>query len=477
MNAILKELTKVYYESGETEAKIELTRHSDAIAAMQGADWVAFKAEVSKFFKVSEADYKEIRKQNTVKITRSDDWSLALTRDKQGEVRTGLRNCSVAISEHPALEGGIGFNGFLQRPCFLKNMPFMPEVSIESGGYAELDGTKLAQISVWLAHNVQEFTEASIIKSITEASMRNSFNPLVEKLVQFNTEWDQKPRLDNWLFDYLNAEAHDNIDEQEEKKYIKRVGAMWMIGAVARAFEAGCKVDTMLILEGEQGDGKSSLLNELSLGYFLELTTSLVRSKDVVDSMLGKWIVELPELKALSGDTDSNKAFLTKQTDKERLSYERFGKDFPRRCIFIGTTNEDRYLKDLTGNRRFWPVKVGRAEKSKLKEDLAQLWGEAVQRYSDGERWWMDNEEDKDIAKIAGIIQGMKQDYDESQDDLEAWLEGMKHVKSSFVWSNFFKGSQERFGKPEQMRVAKVMRSCGWKRSTKGTERVWRCPE
>ena len=107
------------------------------------------------------------------------------------------------------------------------------------------------------------------------------------------------------------------------------------------------------------------------------------------------------------------------------------------------------------------------------------MWGEAVERYSSGERWWLDenDEEDKEVIETSLEIQGMKQDYDEAADDLEMFLEGMKEVRSSFVWSSFFKGSPDKFGLNEQKRVGKALRTCGWKRTTKKkdgrSEKVW----
>lgn len=460
-------------ELGEEQAKVELTRYSDEISKYQGPEWVSFKTQIKQIIKISEADLKELKKSSPVQIS-VNTWSNALDFDREGEIKTGLKNCSIVIDKHPEIEGGIGFNDFLQRPCFTKNMPFMSDIKLKEGDFIEFDDTKLAQISVWLAHNAAEFKDGNIIKSVTDSAMRNRFNPLAQKLMECNEKWDEKPRLDTWLFDYLNAGYHDGIDEQHEKEYISRVGAMWMISAVARAFSPGCKVDTMLILEGKQGEGKSQFIEELSFGYFVDLTTNLSRSKDVVDQLFGKWIVELPELKSFSNDANSNKAFLARRKDSERLSYAKFSKDFPRRCVFIGTTNDDRYLKDLSGNRRFWPVKVGKADRAKLKEDIDQLWGEAVERWSKGERWWLEEKEDKNIIQTSNLIQGIKLEEDELKSSLELFLDDMEFITTEDVWTKFYRGEVNRFNKSEQMRVADSIRSCGWVRGKKGSRRGWK---
>jgi putative DNA primase/helicase len=467
LKEIIQKIREVAILEGFSEAKKALTLYSEEIQKLHGPKWVEFKTEVKQITKISEADLKEIRKTDKGSIRSPTDWRAYLDVDNKGEVVKGIKNCSVVFDHHPSLVGKIKFNTFLQRVCLTDNMPFMPDIKLKPGEFYEFDDNKLSQVNKWLAHETQQFSKTDIIDSITSTALENNFNPLADKLMSFYENWDEKPRLDTWLFDYLNAKTHDGIDEQNEKEYISRVGAMWMISAIARVFQPGSKVDTMLILEGMQGKGKSSFINDLSLGYFLELTTNLSKSKEVVNQMLGKWIIELPELKALSGDSDANKAFLTKPTDNERLSYARYGKDFPRRCVFIGTTNEDRYLKDITGNRRFWPVKVGKADRKKLKEDIGHLWAEAVQRYLDGERWWFDEDEDADLVSTSLKIQGIKQDYDETVDQLQKYLEDFESVRSLEVWMGFYKGTVDRFDSKEQMRLGKAMRLCGWERSTK----------
>ncbi len=471
MNEICQKIRAAYIEMGPDDAKIELTRFAEEISKIHGPDWIAFKTEIKKIIKISDKDLNELKKVTTTtgNSVQKGNWDFDLDLDKEGNIKAGIKNCSIVIDNHPTLKFGIQFNTFLQRICITKDMPWMKDVTInKEGDYVEFDDNKLAQINKWLAHQATQFTKSDIIDSMTDTALENNFNPLSDKLMQCFEGWDGKPRLDTWLFDYLDAKTHEGMNEELEKKYISRVGAMWMISAIARAFHPGSKVDTMLILEGIQGKQKSSFISDLSLGYFLELTTSFVRSKDVVDQLFGKWIVELPELKALSGDSDANKAFLTRQNDKERLSYAKFSKDFPRRCVFIGTTNEDRYLKDITGNRRFWPVKVGKANREKLKQDIIQLWGEAVSRYTDEERWWFDDDEDSELIDMALRIQGIKQDYDETVDQLNAHLNKLKSgkVTSAEIWTDFYGGSMDRFNKNEQMRVAKALRLCGWERST-----------
>jgi len=211
------------------------------------------------------------------------------------------------------------------------------------------------------------------------------------------------------------------------------------------------------------------------MGYFLELTTSLNRTKEVVDLMLGKWLIEMPELRALSGDSDANKAFLTKRSDKERLSYQQFGKDFPRRCVFIGTTNNDDYLKDSTGNRRYWPIKTGACKKDELKKEIPQIWAEAVNRYKAGESWWFkDTKEDKRISDIAEQVQGIKRERDDLEEEVSKYIAPKEDVKSIEIWRNVYNGSNNNFTKDKQMELGRILRVLNWETFSTGGERKWR---
>lgn len=453
-------IDNVKSKDSKSEAALALVSHSETIRSLQPTQWLELKLKVREFVSMSKAEMEEIRKTPRKDVVVFDgDLDLG---DK-GEVLGNLKNCSKILEFSEGITGAIKHNSFLQRPCIVKEVPFLRSIQIKEGGFVELDDDIVAQLRVWLADEYAQFSKESIIDSIVNVSQNNRFNPLLNKLEKCWEQWDGKPRLDTWLFDYCNATYHDDcgVDREDEAKYIKAVGACWMISAVARAADQGCKVDNMLILEGIQGGQKSSFIEDLSLGYFLELTTSINKTKDVVDLMFGKWIVEMPELKALKGDDEGNKAFLTKRSDKERLSYARFSKDFPRRCVFIGTTNDDKYLRDSTGNRRYWPVKVGICDRKKLAKDIQHLWGEAYFRYLKNEKWWL---EDESIISVAQQIQGIKQEIDEMSHRVQVYCEQEDFIMSVDVWKNVFKGQESSFDKKSQMRVGSIMTELGYER-------------
>ena len=159
----------------------------------------------------------------------------------------------------------------------------------------------------------------------------------------------------------------------------------------ARAFEPGCKADHALILEGRQGAGKSTACSILALRaeWFTDEIADL-GSKDSAQDLPGKWIIELGELSAMGKSAvERIKGFIARSSDHYRPSYGRNSQDFPRGCIFIGSTNATS-TSDTTGNRRWWPVTVGDIKLDALRQDVPQLWAEAVAAYKAGEEWWLD---------------------------------------------------------------------------------------
>jgi hypothetical protein len=205
----------------------------------------------------------------------------------------------------------------------------------------------------------------------------NAFHPVRDYLD--GLEWDGKERLDTWLIDY--GEAPDN-------DYVRAVGALMLIAAVRRIRHPGCKFDEMVVLEGPQGSERSTMLATLAVkpDWFSDDLPLNAESKVVIERLNGRWIVEAAELSGMrKGDIEHIKAFLSRQTDRARMAYGRFPVEAARQCIIVGTTNDSTYLRDLTGNRRFWPVLTPGWRLRDLKRDRDQLWAEAAAREAERE--------------------------------------------------------------------------------------------
>jgi hypothetical protein len=229
---------------------------------------------------------------------------------------------------------------------------------------------------------------------VSEAARRNSYHPVKNYLASL--KWDGEPRVDEWLITYCGAKA---------TPYVRAVGALTLIAAVRRIREPGCKFDEMLILESQQGTEKSMLLELLAANseWFTDDLPLNSDTKVVIERLRGRWIVEAAELSGMrKADVEHLKSFLSRQKDCARPAFGRKPTELLRQCIIVGTTNHKEYLKDQTGNRRYWPVAVGELKTAVLRSDRDQLWAEAAEREAAGESIRLKRELWKDAAEEQG---------------------------------------------------------------------------
>jgi predicted P-loop ATPase len=241
------------------------------------------------------------------------------------------------------------------------------------------------------------------VKAAMRAGTFRAFDPVREYINDL--AWDGTARIGRWLETHFGAVPDDDDDETtqaQERQWNEEVGKRFLISAVARVYDPGCQVDTILIAEGAQGIGKSSAFRAL-LPNDDWFATDLpdIKGKDAVHHVLGPWIIELDELDALNRrETTSVKSYISRRTDRARLSYGRLATNHPRRVVFAGTTNEDAYNQDATGGRRYWPFRVRNTiDVQAIEQDRDQLWAEAVALYRAGHPWHLDGDELQTIAK------------------------------------------------------------------------------
>lgn len=316
---------------------------------------------------------------------KCDEWQTRLkVNHKTGEADPTIENALLIIQNDPRLRGTFATNEFSARPVLRRDVPWRPRGSVRDTRngepWADTDdaGLRLYLESVWNLKARQAIQDAWSIEC-----GRQAFHPVREYLESL--VWDGTDRLDTMLIRWMGA---------EDTEFNRAAARKWMCAAVARIYEPGRKFDNMLVLVGQQGIGKSSLARALSRGWF---TDSIQRldGKDAYESLRGVWIVELAELAATKrSETETIKNFISKAEDTYRPAYGRHTVVFPRQCLFYGTTNDPDFLKDKSGNRRFWPVEVSGFDNGRLQgleEEVGQLWAEAVVRYRAGESLWMDN--------------------------------------------------------------------------------------
>jgi predicted P-loop ATPase len=252
----------------------------------------------------------------------------------------------------------------------------------------------VVRVAVWLEKAYKcRVSAARVHEQVVTLGSENRYHPVVNWLDTL--EWDGEPRLARWLHQYLGAD-----DCALHGEY----GMRMMISAVARARHPGCKVDTMLILVGGQGQRKSSSIAALchDPGWYTSTLIDLTDPKGAAERMQGSAIVEIGELSTMRrGDQGAIKQALTTQVDRFRPAYGRCTVSRARACILIGTTNEKTILSDSTGSRRFWPVDVGQCLPDLIERDRDQLWAEADRLYLSGERWWLGEEVEAERSESA----------------------------------------------------------------------------
>lgn len=290
--------------------------------------------------------------------------------------------------------------------------------------------------------------------AIDRVCRENAYNPVVDYLNSL--KWDGTPRLERWMQKLLGA---------PDTPFVRLVGPKLLISAVARALKPGCKVDTVLVLEGEQGLKKSSAIAALfGEDHTAESVSLFDQHNKMVMQMMGAWVVELAEFVAIARKEQGGvKGLISMRSDRVVLPYAKLASTHPRRCVFVATINPDDigYLTDNTGNRRYWPVTVTEIDMEGIALRRDQLWAEAMELYRNGARWWLEGDENN----LAAGEQGERQEDDAWAPILEKKLMMFKEVTTDLALTELGI-PHERKDKRAQMRVASALAQIGFKRTT-----------
>lgn len=318
------------------------------------------------------------------------DWKQALIRDPNTQaILAELSNVYLILGNHHKWKGVIYFDDFAHSVMKAAPPPFEKS---EAGEWRDHDDSMTA---VWFATEVgvRKLRTPLVAEGVQTMAQQQKRNPLKEYLL--GLKWDGTKRIGTWLIDCLGAgpftEDMSQGDIERLQIYLRLVGGYWLMGAVKRALQPGCKFDYVLILEGMQGLGKSSALAVLGGEWAMD-TPFALGDKEGMETIRGKWIIEIPELDSFhKAESNMAKSFFARQADDFRLPYARRSQKFKRTCVFGGTTNQlEDYLRDPTGNRRYWPVLTNRKgfDQERLKRDRDQLFAEAVALVLAGGRYW-----------------------------------------------------------------------------------------
>lgn len=259
----------------------------------------------------------------------------------------------------------------------------------------ELRDKDIVFVQYYLAHNKQfEMGIDKITNAITELSERNHFHPVREYLD--NLIWDGEKRLDEWLSKTTGTDSN---------AYSRAVGSKYLMAAVARIYHPGIKFDNVLVFEGEENMGKSTIFRTLSNPWFTDSIDLMQKDEKIIEKMRGSWFLEVAEMFGVNDNNQERiKSFLTRQDDVHRLPYDRLSVRLKRQSVFCGSSNKLAYLFGEDGNRRFWPIKCEKIDIQWLKENRDQVFAEAKIRWQLGEVLYLNPE----LFELAKRIQTQK---------------------------------------------------------------------
>lgn len=416
-----------------------------------------------------------------------DSWMRKLQRTKSGVPESNPYNCIWIMQHDPQLKNRFGLDEFAHRIVVLGNLPWRTVNGSDLWG-----DTDDACIRNYLSTVYQIKGKGIIDDAITEVMNQNKFHPVREYLTALN--WDGTERVDSLFIDFIGA---------EDTPYIRAVTRKWLCGAIARVMEPGIKFDTAIVLYGEQGLGKSVILERLG-GKWFNNTLQDIKTKDALEQIQGAWINELAELSpTYKNDNEIVKAFLSRTTDRFRVPYGRRTEEYPRQCVFAGSTNNLLFLKDRTGNRRFWPISGDKRRKVRnswdlSKDEVDQIWAEAFMMWANGESLVLDEQLEQEAIKIqqshteGSELTGLIEEYLsvllpanwDSKDlyDRRAYLESYdeesggkprEKVCALEIWCEVLSGDRKTLSNAKARELIDILQSIsGWEPYNKGSGKL-----
>lgn len=345
-----------------------------------------------------------------LQITTNDDWLKELEVDKKGNIQSTINNIVLILNNDPDLKGVFALNEFEKREVALRNLPWR---KIKKNKHYLTD-TDDASLRHYLEVKYEFNASAKIEDGLAITVQANGFHPVKDYLKSL--VWDGTERVDSLLIDYLGAEDHE---------YTRTVTRKVLCAAVGRIFYPGIKFDHMMIFVGEEGQGKSFLIDKLGKQWYSDSFYTM-QGKEAYEQLQGVWLLEMAELSALKKtEIEIVKHFISKREDRYRVAFGHRTENFPRQCVPFGTSNNRNFLKGSDALRKFWPVdiKVTTAEKDIFtdltSDEVDQIWAEATDMFLQGEDLFLSPE----IEKIARQVQQGHTEIDARTELIQDYLE------------------------------------------------------
>lgn len=388
--------------------------------------------------------FAEERKAQASSEFADEDWQTRLELDKAGNIKNTLRNLTLILENDPMLKPLV-FNQLLDGMEIKGEVPWKHP----SKFWRDADD---AQLISYVDTHYGTFSARNYDIAVMKVTDDRSYHP-IRAFIEDLPEWDGVERVDTLLIDYLGA---------SDTSYVRAVTRKTLCAAISRVLRPGCKFDSMLVLNGPQGVGKSTLIAKLAGEWFSDsLNLGDTKDKTAAEKLQGYWILEIGELAGLKkAEVETLRSFLSRQNDIYRASFGKRATPHLRQCVFFGTTNaESGYLRDTTGNRRFWPVKTpGGAAKHSWQltnEEIQQIWAEALVYVKRGEKLYLD----ADMETLAKTEQREAMESDEREGLVRVYLDTLLPADwdsmDTFERRNFLNGTE--FG--EQQRTGTVKRT------------------
>ena len=331
--------------------------------------------------------YEEANKDfQSVNTDCSDEWMFNLKRNSNGVIEKTIDNILLVLENDPLVKGKIALDDFANRGLVLGALPW--DSSEKKRFWNDTDDAGLRH---YLEKVYGIIGKEKIYDATSLCAHKHKFNSVRDYLL--SVKWDGVPRLESLFIDYFGADDND---------YTKEVAKKSFVAAVARVMQPGIKFDNMVIISGAQGIGKSTFFSYLGKDWFSDSLVTF-EGKEAAELIQGRWLIEVGELSGMTkSETNTVKQFLSKTDDIYREAYGRRTAQFPRKCVFFGTTNDTEYLKDPTGGRRFWPVDANAKKATKsvftdLPTEVDNIWAEAFVFWQLGEPLYLS----KNVEKMA----------------------------------------------------------------------------
>ena len=348
-----------------------------------------------------------LREKQEAAAEEFEDWTKALMRDRGGQLQNSLHNITLIMANDPQLKA-LRFNQLADGMEIKGDVPWKHPARF----WRDADD---AQLICYIDANYGTFSARNYQIAVAKVVDDRSYHPIREFLESL-PPWDEKTRAETILIEYLGA---------ADNSYTRAVTRKTLCAAVARVKHPGIKFDNILVLNGDQGIGKSTLIEKLGGEWYSDsLSLTDMNDKTAAEKLQGYWILEIGELAGMKkADIDKVKAFISRQDDKYRASFGRRVTPHPRQCIFFGTTNaQNGYLRDITGNRRFWTVRTpgnGRWKPWQLvKEEVEQIWAEALVLVARGEKLYLDS----DLEALSQVEQSAAMEQDDREGLVSTYL-------------------------------------------------------